>query len=505
MPSPIVSSSSNSAVGTARRPRTSRLMPAFSVAPVEGLSTSLLTGLECYWKLDEASGAARVDSHGVEDLADNGGMTQAAGKFTNAAVGAAGKCLTRASNPNVQLGNQNLTFSVWVYPTSTNSNTVIFSKGSVADIPSIEMSMTFDSEQKGAFEIWQSSGVQRVSGAVLNQNAWNHIVARQDVANNSISVRVNGGTVYTATRTKTPVAGGTALSVGAYADNLYHFLGRICEFGIWKRVLTDDECTALYNAGAGLAYPFLGGAALYTTVDTTDGQGQNIRVLVPGNHAANAAYPIVLYHHGSGENQASLTGDALKQGVVRNLLGNGYLVASSNQHGENWGAAPSEVDARNLYNYLSANYLAAWRTVHFSQSAGGFPGLLTVCGDFTTIPYTKGWVGIYPACDLANMYAGGYQSAIQTAFNIPGGGTYAAQTAGFDPVLLAASKFDGLRMRFYASSADAVVGKVANTDAMRTLVTGHATELGLVTCTGNHGDPSHFRPVDVAAFAARCA
>lgn len=38
------------------------------------------------------------------------------------------------------------------------------------------------------------------------------------------------------------------------------FSGSIDEFGVWSRVLTAGEVTALYNAGAGLAYPFSTGA-----------------------------------------------------------------------------------------------------------------------------------------------------------------------------------------------------------------------------------------------------
>ena len=77
-------------------------------------------------------------------------------------------------------------------------------------------------------------------------------------------------------------------------------------------------------------------------------------------------------------------------------------------------------------------------------------------------------------------------------------------TAGHDPVLLAAAKFHGLRLRFYASAADVTVNKVANSDQMQTLVAGQATESVVVVCSGVHGDPSHFRPVDYSAFVNRC-
>ena len=41
--------------------------------------------------------------------------------------------------------------------------------------------------------------------------------------------------------------------------------GLMDEFGIWSRVLTDPEITALYNGGAGLAYPFVTDTCTYSS------------------------------------------------------------------------------------------------------------------------------------------------------------------------------------------------------------------------------------------------
>jgi hypothetical protein len=35
-----------------------------------------------------------------------------------------------------------------------------------------------------------------------------------------------------------------------------HWDGALDEWGFWARTLTSDERAALYNGGAGLAYPF---------------------------------------------------------------------------------------------------------------------------------------------------------------------------------------------------------------------------------------------------------
>ncbi len=41
--------------------------------------------------------------------------------------------------------------------------------------------------------------------------------------------------------------------------------GIVDEVGLWSRALTIAEVTALYNAGAGLAYPFDGGGGTGAT------------------------------------------------------------------------------------------------------------------------------------------------------------------------------------------------------------------------------------------------
>jgi len=70
------------------------------------------------------------------------------------------------------------------------------------------------------------------------------------------------------------------------AGALVIFDGNIDEVGIWDRILTTDEITELYNAGAGLAYPFTvdSGTTTFSTTtssfeDVVFGQGVIIFIL----------------------------------------------------------------------------------------------------------------------------------------------------------------------------------------------------------------------------------
>lgn len=234
----------------------------------------------------------------------------------------------------------------------------------------------------------------------------------------------------------------------------------------------------------------------YDTIDTTAG-GQNVRILVPDNYVASA----VVYHHGVGETYTALTADSLKADVVARLLADGYLLAGSTAAGDNWGNQAGLDAYAALQSYLVTNY-APTKTAIFSQSMGGCTGLLTAAlGGYVA------WFGIYPACSLASMFAsnaGTYAGQIRTAFGIAANGSdYSTKTAGFDPALLSGSAFVRLPMRFWASAGDTVVGKTANTDAMRTVVASSKAESDVTVCTGDHGDTSHFNPQEVSDFLAR--
>lgn len=250
-------------------------------------------------------------------------------------------------------------------------------------------------------------------------------------------------------------------------------------------------------------------AVKYTRVDTTDPiYGQNIMVLVPNANAANpynAANPtkVIIYAHGSSENQTALLSDSLKAGCVDALLDAGYILAGSNQHGNAWGSQAGTDDLVGLEKHLRDTYNVAGVAI-WSQSMGGLTGLNVVAqGKFPVV----GWLGTYPVCNLANLYAlGTYTSAINTAHSITGSGTgtYANRTRGLDPSLMSGFSWRHVPMRFYASAGDTVVPKANNTDVLTALVAKCCRESDLIVCSGNHGDPSHFVPAEYVAFFNRC-
>lgn len=229
-------------------------------------------------------------------------------------------------------------------------------------------------------------------------------------------------------------------------------------------------------------------------------------ILPPTTGKPTTATGLVIYHHGAGETVVHVVTNPLTDASITAIRAAGYMVASSTAHGDNCGNAASLADYVELYRYC-ADVWKINRVMCIGQSMGSLPALSAVASK--TIPI-KGYLGIYPVCSLLYFYestysSGAFPTMIKSAYGIAGDGSdYAAKTTGYDPMLVTASKYAGVRMRFYASASDLVVGKSENSDAMATLVTGYATEFEVIACSGNHGDPSHFQPTDYVDFLNRC-
>ncbi len=185
------------------------------------------------------------------------------------------------------------------------------------------------------------------------------------------------------------------------------------------------------------------------------------------------------------------------------MLDAGFILARTAAFGENWGCQRA-CDAHVDLHALVKNHFSIGAILYLSQSMGGYTGLL--CLAQQKIPGVVGWAGIYPACNLHNLYdSRQFTAEIRAAYDIEtDGSNYDAKTAGHDPVLLKPNDFRGTRMRFYASYGDTVVSRAENTDKFAALVRSTALESQVIDCTGNHGDHSHFQPNDLISFFKRC-
>jgi hypothetical protein len=233
--------------------------PTAPPPPAPSLTDSLIS----YWKLDESSAGAgavtRNDSHSTNHLTDNGTTPSAVGKIGNAAqfTAANSERLTIADNASLSVGDIDFTWAFWLYMDSTTGYQAYISKDS-------------DDGSGGAFEIRKEEGETRPTwlirqsggsdcarvqwgGSALSTGTWYYVVCYHDAANNIAGIGVND-VFTTASTTGTPFDDPGKLAIGGSSAAAGYSSCRIDEVGFWKRMLTADERTQLYNGGAGLSY-----------------------------------------------------------------------------------------------------------------------------------------------------------------------------------------------------------------------------------------------------------
>lgn len=207
---------------------------------------------------------------------------------------------------------------------------------------------------------------------------------------------------------------------------------------------------------------------------------QDAVVMKPGR----ATRKVVVYTHGAGERIDIAFRDPAKQAIFRALLDAGYALALTDAHGDNWGNRASELDQRALVAALRERGLSDVYVLALSM--GGFNGLQLL----DDVP-VKAWAGIFPACDLASVYALGlYRGQIRTAYGRTGrplGDAIARRSpVDFEP------SSDALPMRFWASPGDRVIPKRENTDACAALARRRGARVEVTTTRGDHGDASNY-------------
>jgi len=227
-------------------------MGAFTVDTTCTLPTNLIA----YWKLDEASGT-RNDSKGANHLTDNNTVTQAVGKVGNAAqfTLANSEYLSIADNADLSAGDIGFTIACWVYPDSIGVTQEVLEKapaglGNEATEYEIRLNGTTLTFRVGD----NISPVNIDVAGAISAGVWHFIVAWHDPVANTINVQVNNGTIYSEARTTGSYNSAGDFVIGRQVDNAYYFGGRIDEVGFWKKVLTAQERTDLYNGGSGSTY-----------------------------------------------------------------------------------------------------------------------------------------------------------------------------------------------------------------------------------------------------------
>jgi len=217
------------------------------------LTTAEKVGLVSYWNLDEASGN-RSDSHGTNHLTDNNTVTSADNThpgFGKAAsfVAANSEYLSLASQSVITSG-QARTVAFWLNRTATaGANDTHFLIGNSVGDGSRLIDIVGQGSDPNAQLTLFVNGTSTPSAGFYSAGQWMLVVYTYDGATTH--------KIYVDTTERVSYTGGDSGNSGAMfvgngpaspADMLMGALG------VWSRVLTAQERTDLYAAGAGLFY-----------------------------------------------------------------------------------------------------------------------------------------------------------------------------------------------------------------------------------------------------------
>lgn len=228
---------------------------------VAGGGGSLAAGLIGYWKLEEATGASRLDASGNgHSLTDLSGATPRVGGIIGNGISANAGTNALSSSADLRLPAGDFTVSAWVNPTSLAGG---------ADAETGRGFLAYhNNDQPGDWAL----GVQTTGGIVVNrwltpgadpvgrlvaassgvaESAWSHIVVR--CAAGVYTIFKNGASVAFTTGALDTGWGNSLFSLGrAYTGGSWWWNGLVDEVGIWGVALSNAQVAQLYNGGAGL-------------------------------------------------------------------------------------------------------------------------------------------------------------------------------------------------------------------------------------------------------------
>jgi len=227
---------------------------------------ALLPNLVAYWAMEETSGS-RLDATGRgHDFTVTGGVVSATGKVGTCMETGDGatRYLTCANHADLTPGNTDFTWACWLYFFSTNTNTDLLGKW--APSGQLEYNLALNASQYFTFYVSSTGSdyypVTATSLGIPSLNTWYLMVAWHDSVGDTINLQMNNGTVFSVAHTLGVYQSTTALLLGHSLFG-YGLFGRADEVGLWRRVLSSTDRSALWNGGAGVTYPF--GESVVTT------------------------------------------------------------------------------------------------------------------------------------------------------------------------------------------------------------------------------------------------
>ena len=215
---------------------------------------AIITNLISYWKFD-VDNATQVDSHGSNDGAVTGATFDAGGLINN--------CYSfDGVNDEVRWGDildpgtSAWSASCWFKTSDKGAFKLLVGKTAASGGGEWEVRVTSDDVVE--FNIFEGAVKDAAVGVTdVTDGEWHHAVATRPAAGGNDIIYIDGSSDGTGTNNQRNSTNALDFTVGISDQGVLDMNGLIDEVGVWDKELTPTEVSQLYNAGAGLAYPFV--------------------------------------------------------------------------------------------------------------------------------------------------------------------------------------------------------------------------------------------------------
>jgi hypothetical protein len=162
-----------------------------------------------------------------------------------------------ADNADLSMGDFDFSIAAWVRLERNDENMFVLAKSDNNNTQEYEI--IYSNAGNWQFRLSSGSSFANFTGvasdAAFSIGQWYFIVARHDATANTIDIGIDGDTTpNSAAYSAGCWDGGAAFFLGQSGGDTAYFDGMLAQVRLWKKKLTTDEVTWLYNAGAGRTY-----------------------------------------------------------------------------------------------------------------------------------------------------------------------------------------------------------------------------------------------------------
>lgn len=197
---------------------------------------------------------------------------------------------------------------------------------------------------------------------------------------------------------------------------------------------------------------------------------------------------VVVYFHGLDRDESILTLDEPHRRLTEDLVEAGFPVVASSAGGNAYGSLKSQENYAALA-YDAVKHFGVDKVFFIAESMGTLAAVRLMASD-KNLPVV-GLAGINPLLNLDAL-----QSKYRSAVEYANPGQSIEELSPFD---LPAGSMKAENLRFYVTPDDQLVSTADNAAAFQTKF-GGAANISLVTCEGEHLDPSCIQGKDIVAW-----